>query len=67
MWKSNSLSDGLIVMKCIWSGASRFPLDDRHLHVLDLDADKQKVDLPNDHVLQMVSEIDNVMQLAIII
>lgn len=35
--------------------ACGLPLDDGHLHVLDLDADEEEVDLAHDHVLQVVS------------
>ena len=50
----DSLGDGLIVMERVGPGPGRLPLDDGHLHVLDLDADQQEVDLSDDDVFQMV-------------
>ena len=41
-------------MKGVWSAPSRLSLDDRNLHVFDLDAHQQEVDLADDHVLQVV-------------
>lgn len=35
--------------------AGNLLLDELQLHVLDLDPDQQEVDLPNNHVLEVVS------------
>ena len=48
------LGDRFIVVKRIWPGSGGLPLDDGDLHVLDLDADQQEVDLTNDHVFQVI-------------
>ena len=46
----------------------RLALEDGDFHVLDFDADQQKVDFANNHILQMVSDGDkntnNVMELV---
>jgi hypothetical protein len=50
----DSLCDRFIVMKSVRARTRCFPLDDGDLHVLDLDADQQEVDLADNHVFQVV-------------
>ena len=58
------LGNGFIIMKCVWSGAGRLPLDDCHFHVLDLDTDQQEIDLAHYHVFQVVPEKNNIFILV---
>ena len=48
------LGDGLALVVLVGRGAGGFAADDGELHVLDLDADEEKVDLADNHVLEVV-------------
>ena len=48
------LGDGFIFRVDIRSAARALLLQNGYFHVLDFDANEQKVDLAHDHVLQMV-------------
>jgi hypothetical protein len=45
------LCDRLALVVLIWWRTRRLSADDRQFHVLDFDANEQKVDFPDDHVL----------------
>ena len=48
------LGNRLVLVESLRATPCRLSLDDRDLHVLDLDPHQQEVDLANDHVLQVV-------------
>ena len=48
------LGDRLALVVLVGRGARRLAADDGELHVLDLDAHQQEVDLADDDVLQVV-------------
>ena len=52
--------DGLALVVLIRRRARRLPPYDRQLHVLDLYADEQEVDLADDDVLQVISALPKV-------
>ena len=49
------LGDGLTLVVLVGRRAGRLAADDGELHVLDLDAHEQEVDLADDDVFQVVS------------
>lgn len=49
------LCDGLALVVLIWWRTRRLAADDRQFHVLDFDAHEQKVDLPHNHILKVIS------------
>ena len=49
------LRDRLALVVLVWWRARSLATDNRKLHMLDLDADEQEVDLADDDVFQVVS------------
>jgi len=49
------LCDGLALVVLVWWRTRRLAADNGQFHVLDLDAHEQKVDLPHNHILEMIS------------
>lgn len=59
------LCDCLTLVVLIWWGASCLASYYRKLHMLDFDTNKQKIYLANNHILQVISDVQSALWLVV--